>query len=449
MVNRVIYMFGHSPKLIDRPAIGNRHRWLGVIPSAFLRRFVRLILLSAASFIVSVGGAGVAHASADFDPRKFAALVLNASTGEVLYQRDADAQRYPASLTKVMTLYLAFDALDRGDLKLTDQVIISPHAASRPPSKLWLTVGQSLTVKEAIDILVVKSANDVATALAERIAGSEPAFAELMTARARALGMIHTQYRNASGLPDHDHVCTARDLAILARAFLRDHPADYHVFDQQQTVFRGHLIPGHNALLRTPGIDGFKTGFTYASGFNLLTSGVRDGRRVIAVVLGGASARARDQFMNDLMRASFSSLTIKDAGSDVSVAALLGPEDPGALETVIATEPVAQIQAQESQDPVSAPQTARRDPSAIAGWQSQQWGVQVSLFNSVGNGETRLSDVRRRHPRHFASVSRRLDKIGVLYRASFEGFSASGASEACQLLISEGQNCRTMMPSRR
>lgn len=291
----------------------------------------RLSIGSAALWaaLVLALGASSAHAAGDFDPRKFAAIALDASSGEVLYAQDPDAARYPASLTKVMTLYLAFDALDRGDLKLTDTVVMSPRAASRPPSKLGLAAGRTLTVQEAIDVLVVKSANDVATALAERLAGTEAAFAARMTARAKALGMTHTHLSNASGLPAADHISTARDLAILARAFLRDHPQDYRVFDQQQTRFRGRLIPGHNALLARPGIDGFKTGFTNASGFNLLTSGARDGHRVIAVVLGGRTAGGRDQFMRRLMRASFSALTIRDAGTDLTVASLLAPQTSG------------------------------------------------------------------------------------------------------------------------
>jgi D-alanyl-D-alanine carboxypeptidase len=402
----------------------------------------RLALLFASLILVVLSGAGSANASPDFDPRKFASIVLDASTGEVLYQRDADAPRYPASLTKVMTLYLAFDALDRGDLKLTDEVTMSPRAASRPPSKLGLPAGQRLTVKEAIDVLVVKSANDVATALAERIAGSEPAFAARMTARAKALGMTHTRFRNASGLPDPNHVCTARDLAILARAFLRDHPHEYRVFDQQQTVFRGRMIPGHNALLRRPGIDGFKTGFTYASGFNLLTSGARDGHRIIAVVLGGRTSRARDRFMIDLIRASFSALVIRDAGTDVSVATLLGPENPAGQIESASAGPGVHVQKPLPASPVSSFRTAQGDEGTDNFGQTlQRWQVQVGVFSSAGRGQARLADIRLGHPAHFGAAPRRLDKIGGAYRASFAGFSAANAKEACHLLISEGDDC--------
>lgn len=419
------------------------------MPNVSLGWSFRRLALFATLVLLVLTGAEAAHASPTFDPRKFASIVVDASTGEVLYEREADAPRYPASLTKVMTLYLAFDALDRGDLKLSDEVTISPRAASRPPSKLGLPAGQHLTVREAIDVLVVKSANDVATALAERIAGSEPAFAARMTARAKALGMTHTRFRNASGLPDRDHVCTARDLAILARAFLRDHPRDYHVFDQQQTVFRGRLIPGHNALLKSPGIDGFKTGFTYASGFNLITSGVRDGHRVIAVVLGGSTSRARDQFMKDLIRASFSALVIQDAGLDVSVASLLGAEDPAGQRGLVAAGTAVHDQTPASTSLVSSSQTAQGDDgSANFGQTWQRWGVQVGVFSSPASGQERLADVRHRHPGHFRDAPRRLDKAGSVYRASFAGFSAAEANEACRLLTSEGDDCLPVMASR-
>lgn len=380
--------------------------------------------------------APAARAATNLDPKRFAAIALDASTGEVLYARDADAQRYPASLTKVMTLYLTFDALDRGDLKLSDPVIISPRAAARPPSKLGLPVGQRLTVQEAINVLVVKSANDVATALGETIAGNEAAFARQMTARARALGMQHTVFRNASGLPDPAHVSTARDLAILARAFLRDHPDDYRVFDQEQTTFRGRLIPGHNALLRRPGIDGFKTGFTNASGFNLLTSGARDGHRIIAVVLGGHTARGRDLFMRDLMRASFAALTVRDAGLDVRVASLLDAD----YAPLTVSPTFAEAKAQPS--PASTARAALfQGDGQSARTAKAQWWIQVGAFSSADRGQARLQEVRERHPRHFGDAPEQLDRIDGLYQARFASVSAGEAKAACALLAADGDDC--------
>ena len=246
-----------------------------------------------------------ARAQAGFPDGKFAAIVVEADTGKVLYARNPDSRRYPASLTKVMTLYLAFDALQRGRLKLDDRITVSRHAADQRPTRIGLRPGQSITVRDAINVVAVKSANDAAAALAERIGGSESGFAEMMTRKARDLGMTETRFYNASGLPDARHVSSARDLAILGRAVVRDFPQYYGVFGQKETTFRGRWVPGHDHLLAMKGVDGMKTGYTVASGFNLISSGVRDGKRIVAVVLGGATARTRDHFMERLLMAGF------------------------------------------------------------------------------------------------------------------------------------------------
>jgi D-alanyl-D-alanine carboxypeptidase (penicillin-binding protein 5/6) len=257
-------------------------------------------------FAAAVGSPALAasHARGQADGR-FAAIAIDADSGRVLYARSADARRYPASLTKVMTLYLAFDALDAGKLHLSDRIVMSPHAAAQAPTRLGLAAGRSLTVKEALDVIVVKSANDVAVALAERLAGSEGAFVKRMNRKARQLGMTHTHFANASGLPNPHNVSTARDLARLGQALIRRHPERYDLFDKEQATFRGRVIPGHNHLLSHRGIDGIKTGYTRASGYNLLSSGERHGRRVVAVVLGGRTARSRDAYMGQLLETSF------------------------------------------------------------------------------------------------------------------------------------------------
>jgi D-alanyl-D-alanine carboxypeptidase (penicillin-binding protein 5/6) len=249
-----------------------------------------------------------AQARGGAEGSKFAAIAIDANTGRVLYANHADARRFPASLTKVMTLYLAFDALDRGRLRPGDRIVMSRHAAAQAPVKLGLPPGRSLTVEEALDIIVVRSDNDVAVALAERLAGDERTFVRRMNRKARALGMRHTHFANASGLPDPNNVTTARDLALLARALIRNHPARYDLFDKEQAAFRGRTLRGHNRLLSRRGVDGIKTGYTRASGYNLMTSGVRNGRRVIAVVLGGRTAASRDAYMGDLLKTSFQAL---------------------------------------------------------------------------------------------------------------------------------------------
>lgn len=366
--------------------------------------------------------AEAAPASA-FSRSKFAAIAVDASSGEVFYSRNATARRYPASLTKVMTLYLAFEALDRGDLRMSDRVVISPRAAAQPPSKLGLRVGDQLSVAQALDVLVVKSANDIATALAEKMAGSEAAFARRMTAKARQLGMRDTTFKNASGLPNPQHVSTALDLAVLGHALLRDYPDRYAIFKQQQTVFRGRLIRGHNALLKSPGVDGMKTGFVRASGFNLLTSGVGDGHRFIAVVLGGNTAAARDQFMLALLRASFTSLAVRLAGDDLPVATLLGARDPlpqeGLTIDLAWPKPEARCEA---------------DPSGC-------WSVQVGAYSAREAGRDRLASLAERYPKRFGQAPQRVVPAGRLHQARFTGFPKLAAQQACQMVRSAGEAC--------
>jgi D-alanyl-D-alanine carboxypeptidase len=220
---------------------------------------------------------------------------MDARSGEVLLEDQADATRYPASLTKMMTLYMVFDALERGDLAPNTRLTASRNASRQPPSRLGMRRGDSITVDQAIRALVVQSANDVATMVAERLGGSEARFAANMTARARALGMRETRFVNASGLPDTRIHTTARDMATLAQALWRDYPQYYHYFQTPSFAWRRGSGRNHNRLLgQVDGVDGIKTGYTRASGFNLATMAERNGRRVIVVVLGGETASARD-----------------------------------------------------------------------------------------------------------------------------------------------------------
>ncbi|WP_099864854.1 D-alanyl-D-alanine carboxypeptidase family protein [Pararhizobium haloflavum] len=233
---------------------------------------------------------------------KYAAIVVDANDGSVLYEMDSQVLRHPASLTKMMTLYIMFDAIKAGQLQATTPIPVSAYAASRPPTKIGFKPGETLSTEEAILSLVVKSANDVATAVAEYFAGSEEQFAAMMNARARALGMSDTVFRNASGLPDSAQVTTARDMARLALALRRDHPGLYRYFANKDFVYRGRLIEGHNDLIGTmAGVDGLKTGYIRASGFNLATSVRRSGRSVVAVVMGGDTAKSRNAHMRQLL----------------------------------------------------------------------------------------------------------------------------------------------------
>lgn len=236
------------------------------------------------------------------NPAKYAAIVVDAKSGKVLHSAYADEARYPASLTKMMTVYMMFDAIKAGKMSLQTPIPISAYAAARPASKLYMKAGSSITADKAIRALVVKSANDVATAVAEHLGGTEEQFARQMTARARSLGMSATVFKNASGLPDPNMRTTARDMAKLSLALRRNHRGYYGYFGLTQFEYNGKAITGHNKVLAGyAGADGLKTGYTRASGFNLATSAARNGRSVVAIVMGGDSGAKRNQHMIELL----------------------------------------------------------------------------------------------------------------------------------------------------
>ncbi|MCQ8276874.1 D-alanyl-D-alanine carboxypeptidase [Acetobacteraceae bacterium KSS8] len=234
-------------------------------------------------------------------------LVMDAKTGQVLEQSNPDLQRFPASLTKLMTLYLTFDALRQNRISLDQAVPVSEHAASMEPSKLDLVPGSYLTVEQAVLGLVTKSANDAACALGEMLAqGDEQRFAQMMTQKARLLGMSSTTFRNASGLPDPEQVSTARDFAVLARHLIQDFPEQYHYFAVPAFMFHGREVPNHDPMLRIyPGADGLKTGYTVDAGLNLVTSAVRGNVRLIGVVLGARTSAQRSNVMVALLDQAF------------------------------------------------------------------------------------------------------------------------------------------------
>ena len=233
---------------------------------------------------------------------KYAAIVVDASNGRTLYQAYATAPRYPASLTKMMTLYLTFEALQQGRVSKTTMIPVSANAASQPPSKLGFRRGEQIQLEAAIRALATKSANDVAVAVGEYLGGSEAAFAGMMTAKARQLGMTNTVFRNASGLPDPQQHTTARDMAVLGMALRKHFPQNYYYFAATDFNFRGKRVRGHNDLLgRVNGVDGIKTGYIRASGFNIVTSVNADGRKLIIVVMGGDTARKRNAHVEELI----------------------------------------------------------------------------------------------------------------------------------------------------
>lgn len=247
----------------------------------------------------------------------YSALVVDADSGHVLYEKNAESIRYPASLTKMMTLYLTFEALKRGDMDLSDKLTVSEKASEQPQTNISLERGDRLPVRTAIESVVVRSANDSATVLGEVLGRTEFNFALMMTKKARELGMKDTVFRNPSGLPDDKQHTTALDMAKLAIALRRDFPEYYHYFKLTSFEYNGVTYPGHNHVMeRYPGVDGVKTGFIRASGYNLVTSAERDGHRLVAVIMGGSTIQSRDNQMISLLDRSFDELDNKSASNE-------------------------------------------------------------------------------------------------------------------------------------
>jgi D-alanyl-D-alanine carboxypeptidase len=269
------------------------------VPSRILCLVAALLLVACQSVDSPRGSArsaaAIAYATSSVSDPRHAVIVVDADSGEVLHSEHADGIRHPASLAKMMTLYLLFGEIEAGRLSVADALPVSAHAARQPASKIGLRAGQTIPVRAAIDAIAVRSANDVAVVVAEAIAGSEPAFAARMTAKARELGMQRTRFTNASGLPDPAQVTTARDMAILARALQTRFPGYYAAFSQREFAWAGRTHDSTNKLLGVvDGVDGIKTGYIRASGYNLAASARRGGERVIVIVMGGRSGDARD-----------------------------------------------------------------------------------------------------------------------------------------------------------
>lgn len=265
-----------------------------------IRKMIRVrqaLKAIAVAGLMAVTTVPLAHANS-----KYAGIVVDAKTGKTLYASSADARRYPASLTKIMTLYIVFEELEAGRLSLNSPMKVSKYASGRPPTKIGFRPGQTFKVKDGILALVTKSANDVATAFAENIGGSEKEFAKRMTRTAHQIGMKHTQFRNPHGLPNSHQYTTARDMALLGRAIQERFPEYYKFFGTRVFTYRGNRYGNHNHLLgRVKGVDGIKTGYINASGFNLVTSVRRDDRHIIAVVFGGRTGASRDAQMKKLI----------------------------------------------------------------------------------------------------------------------------------------------------
>lgn len=305
----------------------------------------------------SNGGGGDAVVG---EHRGFAAVVVDANSGKTLFARNEHELRHPASVTKVMTLYLLFEQLEKGRLRLDSPLMISAHAAAQAPSKLGLQPGETISVENAIKAVVTKSANDIACAIAENIGGDERAFAQMMTRKAQALGMRNTHYANASGLPDPEQITTAYDLAILGRAVQDRFPRYYRYFSTHSFAYNGALHRNHNHLLgRVDGMDGIKTGYTRASGFNLLTSVRRGGHHIVAVVMGGATAGGRDRIMAQLIEEYIG------GGANVRTAAAIS-EDGSAAEEAVAEAPTPAVERQIAAVRAVAPPQVSAEPQPLS-----------------------------------------------------------------------------------
>src|SRR5215471_10446370 len=304
--------------------------------SSRARRGIRCCLLGltpiAAAFAIT---SDAAHAE-NYSPPT-ASIVVDGYSGAVLQASNPDALRHPASLTKIMTLYLLFERLEAGKIELDSPLKVSEHASEQAPTKLGLKPGQTIAVEDAIKAIVTKSANDAAVAVVENLAGDEDHFAKLMTQKARALGMTRTTYTNASGLPDDDQITTARDQALLGRLIQKRFPHHYKYFSTESFVYHGAMMRNHNHLLGAiEGVDGIKTGFTQASGFNLVTSVHRDGRYIVAVVMGGRSSLERDAQMRELIGAHIKGFSLKRA-----VPAFAKSKQPNETKPALTYVPVA------------------------------------------------------------------------------------------------------------
>lgn len=331
-------------------------------------------------------------AAAQIGSSRYAAIVVDNRSGNVLVATNPDETRHPASLTKMMTLYMVFEALREGRLALDSRITFSDEAASRPPSKLGIQAGQSITVEQAILALVTRSANDVAAAVGERLSGgSEARFGQMMTMRARALGMTRTTFRNASGLPDPEQVTTARDMATLGRRLIADFPERYHYFGVSHAQFGGLRIRNHNRMLESyEGVDGIKTGFINASGFNIVTSASRGGQRVVGAVFGGSSWHERDRHMAGLLDRGFDQL---------GVAGRATAQAPGLLRTAQAASlpgrPVAQP-VQATQPPNARTTAPRAQPAQPPARTTNQGAKRATP--PAAQGTTRSQQAQPRTP---------------------------------------------------
>lgn len=374
--------------------------------------------------------------------RTYTAMVIDGDTGEVLHEYRADHKVYPASLTKIMTLYMLFNALDHGKVSLSTPMKVSKRAWGQAPSKLGLNPGETISVKDAILALVTKSANDIAVVVAEHLGGTEVKFAQMMTSEARRIGMKRTTFRNASGLPNRGQMTTARDMIALAVALRKNYGGYYHYFSTQKFRFGNRTYGNHNNLLASYyGTDGIKTGYINASGFNLVASVNRNGKRLIAAVFGGRSARTRDDQMKKLLDRAYLKLT--EDGEIMPPRPRFSPEDkilPADAQLLIAKRE-SQREAEQPGRVDTQTVVSRLQPEANSGW-----GIQVGAFSDQRRAQEAVLAAARTAPDVLrltrAAVEQQTSGTGVVYRARLLGFEGENdARAACAALRREKVAC--------
>ena len=338
---------------------------------------------------------------------KKAAIVIDFDTKEVLFEKNADTKNYPASLTKIMTLYIVFDYVKKGKLNYEEEMKVSSTAASRSPSKLYLETGSTIKVKDAVNALIIKSANDVATVISEKISGSEREFAKLMTKYARDLGMNSTTFKNASGLPNRAQLTTARDISKLSNALITNFPKEYKLFSQKSFTWKDKVYKTHNKLmLNYDGADGIKTGYIKASGFQLAFSSIRNNKRLIGVYFGGDTGKQRNDRLKFYMNSAYKKLNIKTSDSKKE-------------------------------------KKTQKDKKNII--DKNNYSIVVGTFKYRKNAEKQIDIIKSKYP---ITMEKKISQIAFiqvsgkkLYESRFTNFTKKGAYTACKRLAKYGRDC--------
>ncbi|WP_242447103.1 D-alanyl-D-alanine carboxypeptidase family protein [Nitrosomonas supralitoralis] len=381
---------------------------------------------------------------------RYSSIVIDADTGVVLHEASADASRYPASLTKMMTLYMLFEAMEQRKMTVESRMPVSAHAAAMPQTNIGLRTGDNISVRDAIPALIVRSANDVAAVVSESLGKSETNFGRMMTDKARKLGMRSTTFRNASGLPHSEQKTTARDMVILSTRLMKDFPKYYHYFSTQSFSYKGVTYNSHNRMVRnTSGVDGLKTGFIRASGFNVATSAKRGNRRVVAVVMGGNTAAARDQHMAQLIDRSFNQGNqVAQVASNHKNARVVAVANATAAK-INAPTPALKPYPEQQKRPdstvkqyvipsVTNTQTAQLQKVSLQ--TNNDWAVQIGSYYESDRAHAHAQAVARWIPGEVAITEVKISNR-KLYRARLVGLQENQARSACQSLARQGIEC--------